>query len=100
MRASEFLRDLADKLDQDTEESTPRPNQAVLTPVKTDNEDQAETTTMVPPLQQKIELLKKVAGVDSIYDDSEESDECDAELAIIRKNAGLSIALDDDFPEV
>ena len=42
---------------------------------------------MVPPLQQKIELLKKVAGVDSAFDgaDAEPEDE----LSIIKRNAGI-----------
>lgn len=34
-------------------------------------EDQSESETMVPPLQQKIELLKKAVDVDSFYDDKE-----------------------------
>jgi hypothetical protein len=33
--------------------------------------DQADQETMVPPLQQKIELLKKAVDVDSFYDDEE-----------------------------
>lgn len=33
--------------------------------------DQADQETMIPPLQQKIELLKKAVDVDSFYDDEE-----------------------------
>ena len=32
-------------------------------------EDHADQETMIPPLQQKIELLKKAVDVDSFYDD-------------------------------
>ena len=56
MRAAEFLRKLADAL-------------AVI-----ENDGESETTTepevMVPPLQQKIEILKKSQGIDNIYDDT------------------------------
>lgn len=57
MRAAEFLRKLADAL-------------AVI-----ENDGEPETTAepevMVPPLQQKIEILKKSQGIDNIYDDGE-----------------------------
>jgi hypothetical protein len=61
MRAVEFLRKLADAL-------------AVI-----DNDDgvsdaQSEQDVMIPPLQQKIEILKKSQGIDNIYNDSNGSD--------------------------
>ena len=59
MRAAEFLRKLADALaviENDRESSTP-----------------AEPEVMVPPLQQKIEILKKSQGIDNIYDGDAES---------------------------
>jgi hypothetical protein len=101
MRASEILRKLADVIDsqesgqEQSTEITNRPEQAEVT---ADNTDNTETTTMVAPLQQKIELLKKVAGVDSIYDD-----ECGQpdELDIMKQNAGIKVAtmeLGDDEP--
>lgn len=88
-------------------------------PEKSDNEDHFEDhvaepspeETMVPPLQQKIELMKKIAGVDSIYDDDEEKEcncegECTCEekpkeddLEVMKKNAGLVVAASDDLPE-
>ena len=75
------------------------------------------TEVMVPPLQQKIELLKKIAGVDSVYgEDAKEKSEADKfsdifgieiseepeetedeELSTIKKNAGLSVSLADDL---
>ena len=35
---------------------------------------QPEQDVMVPPLQQKIEILKKSQGIDNIYNDSNGSD--------------------------
>lgn len=40
--------------------------------------DSAEQEVMIPPLQQKIELLKKAVNVDSHYDDQDNSDESDS----------------------
>lgn len=37
--------------------------------------DAAEPDTMIPPLQQKIELLKKNAGLDNVYDQQADEDE-------------------------
>jgi hypothetical protein len=74
MRASEILRGLADLIDnaEGGQMSTPTPVaqvQAVeLVPVDVPNQDNAEKTTMVPPLQQKIELLKKSLDVDNEFD--------------------------------
>lgn len=42
--------------------------------------------TMVSPLQQELELLKKATGVESMYDNCEEE-----ELTIIKKNAGIPV---------
>ena len=74
--------------------------------VAVDNSDNTNPETMVSPLQQKLELLKKAAGVESMYDaagcgagGSTEADELDA----IKKNAGLRVitvntaAEDNDF---
>lgn len=75
-----------------------------------------ETDTMVPPLQQKIELFKKAVGVDSVYDqetDDKTEEERNAEnqdalvggnnpgakpLDDLKRNAGLIAMLDDDEP--
>jgi len=59
----------------------------------------------VPPLQMKLELLKKATGVDNIYDNDDEDDPDHHhynELEIIKKNAGINPvvldALGDDEP--
>jgi hypothetical protein len=60
MKAAEFLRKLADALAviEDDDVSDAQPEQDV----------------MVPPLQQKIEILKKSQGIDNIYNNSNGSD--------------------------
>ena len=60
MRAAEFLRKLAD----------------ALAVIETDRESEtsAEPEVMVPPLQQKIEILKKSQGIDNIYSDDAQAD--------------------------
>ena len=95
MNSSELLRKLADIIDQKE-----RPNRAVLSPAEVDHTDCTEPESMVPPLQQKLELLKKAVGVDNIYGDDteccdvcgyEECQCCDPsdEIAVMKRNAGL-----------
>lgn len=48
--------------------------------------ESSEQETMVSPLQQELELLKKATGVDNMYDNCE-----DEELTIIKKNAGIPV---------
>jgi hypothetical protein len=61
MKAADFLRKLADALavieDDDVSDA------------------QSEQDVMVPPLQQKIEILKKSQGLDNIYNDSNGSND-------------------------
>jgi hypothetical protein len=84
MKASEILRSLADKLDAMEQPGEMTANH--LTPVEVDNVDHTEPgEKMIPPLQQKIELLKKATGVESEFD-------ADDELAQLKKNAGVPIA--------
>jgi len=37
--------------------------------------DEPDLDTMVPPLQQKIEILKKNAGLDNVYDQQADEDD-------------------------
>ena len=90
MTTQELLRALAELIDRNSQPNqAASPNKAVLAPVEVDNTDQTVTTTMVPPLQLKMELLKKAVGVDSIYDTDEPLDNAD-ELDILKKNAGIN----------
>jgi hypothetical protein len=101
MRASEILRKLADVIDsqeagQSIEQPTPQiahPNVRVaLAPSEQPAAEQPQVavTTFVPPLQTKIELLKKAVDVDSIYDKGGD------ELAQMKKMAGINPVVTDE----
>lgn len=100
MKAAEILRKLADLIDGQSQQAPV----VGLSPVEVNNTDNTETTTMVPPLQAKLELLKKATGVDNYYDNDDECgcDEEDAELALMKQRAGIPVAavaeLTDDEP--
>jgi len=87
MKMADILRDLADKLDS-IEQSNPAEPKDFAQPEQDDDEDQA---VMIPPLQQKLELLKKAVDVPSAFDQDDNGvpDELDA----IRKNAGVNPAV-------
>lgn len=98
MEAAELIRKLIDVLTHINEPAQAAAPQgakltAVLAPVPTGDFPEDEHTNtetggiMVPPLQQKIELLKKVAGVDSTFDNADQEQE--DELSIIKRNAGI-----------
>jgi len=117
MKAAEILRKLADVIDSqelDNQSSTEITNRPQQTDVEVDQptdtqgiEQQAQVNvkTMVPPLQQKLDLMKRLAG-------EEACDTCGAspcgceqgqdELAIMRQNAGIRPAViaiaDEDEP--
>jgi len=93
MKAAEILRKLADMIDQHSDQGEQaRPENSMphaeLAPIAVDNTDGTEPTTMVPPLQAKLEILKKATGIDSHFDD-EETEEVPDELARIKQNAGI-----------
>lgn len=103
MKASEILRKLADVIDsQETAAvNAGAHNRNELEPVEVDNTDHTEGYTFVAPLQQKLELLKKAVGVDSVYDEPQCDSESDSEMDIMKRNAGigpvvLQIASDDE----
>jgi len=110
MRFSEILRKMADAMDaqeggQASTEITNRPDVVdveVDEPTDThDMEDHAQvnTKTMVPPLQQKIDLMKKLAGVEGPCTscgcdpcgclDQNVQDEPQDELSVMKQNAGI-----------
>lgn len=82
MRMAEILRKLADIVDQNDVESD---TQSQLIPVEVDEPEDCDDAVMIPPLQAKLELLKKSEGIPSVYDDSDD-------LTHIKRNAGLTIA--------
>ena len=87
MKMADILRDLADKLDS-IEQSNPAEPKDFAQPDQDDDEDQA---VMIPPLQQKLELLKKAVDVPSVFD--QDSNGVPDELDAIRKNAGVNPAV-------
>jgi hypothetical protein len=115
MTAAEILRKLADIVDsketgnQDTE-ITNRPEIVnIETPTDTqDIEDTAQVNvkSMVPPLQQKLELMKRMAGEESCdachCSPCECDDDAEDEMTIMRRNAGIAPAViaiaDEDEP--
>jgi len=91
MNAAEIIRNLTNVVDRGTTQPTQpaKPESEVQTQdIRVDNMDNTEKTVMVPPLQQKLELLKKAAGVDNIYDD--EAGEADP-LNQMKKMAGIQV---------
>ena len=93
MKPSEILRSLADML--------AAKEQQEQTPVLAKQPDDL----FVPPLQLKLELLKKATDVENIYSDEEEEQQAANsydELHMIKRNAGLNPvvldALGDDEP--
>lgn len=96
MRASELLRKFADMIDQaEGGESHGMQPHAELTPVEVDHTDGTDSTTMIPPLQQKLELLKKAVDVPNAFDNGND------ELGDIKKLSGVNpavihIAADDE----
>jgi hypothetical protein len=80
MKMAELLRQLADRLD-----SIENDKPAELGPRSAEPEDDGK---FMPPMQQKLELLKKGVGVESEYDD-----EGDAELDTVKRNAGINPAV-------
>ena len=114
MRASEIIRKIADVLDaQETNQSssteiTNRPDQSdIPTGQPTDTQGiegqaQVNTKSMVAPLQQKLDLLKKIAGEDDACpscgcspcgcEPNCSTQDSTDELAILKQNAGIKIA--------
>jgi hypothetical protein len=85
MKMSDILRKLADVVDT---QSMPTNSTVRRTkPVTIEKPEDVEGAVMVPPLQAKLEILKKSEGIPNVYDE-DESDE----LTVIKKNAGLTAA--------
>lgn len=121
MKSSEILgalRDLVDKISKD--EVTPVVNvypaekrfvsvEVPKTPQDLEEKDkQAPLETMVPPLQQKMELLKRAVDIDNVFDGTSidkttnGQEDYKQEINSITKNAGIPtaaiMALTDEEP--
>jgi hypothetical protein len=87
MKMADILRGLADKLDGIEGGTDDTPKQTGLNPVGDVPGGDTDTTKMIPPLQAKLEILKKSEGIPNVYDTQGGN-----ELSAIRKNAGLTAA--------
>lgn len=110
MKISDILRQLADKVEQqdprDHNAAAELSDTAAGVPVEApDNHDAAEgDDTFVPPLQLKLELLKRAVGVDNVYDNERADDvtnneDADDEIELMQRRAGIvpvMMAVDDE----
>lgn len=72
-----------------------RPDVHEVEPETVDNSD---TITMVAPLQQKLELLKRAVGVENMYDEQEPADELEQILKIAGVPTATIFDAGDDEP--
>lgn len=97
MKTSEILRQLADIIDTIDSDNKTKTN-------KESDLAQQPDDLYIPPLQLKLELLKKATNVENVYDEDLENTKPHSydELTAIKKNAGINVtALDelvDDEP--
>jgi hypothetical protein len=101
MKAAEILRKLADVIEKNSTDGRPTNSMphAELTAVEVDDADNTESSTPIPPLQAKLELLKKSMGMDNAYDSAQGcgcEEPCDCaeqpdELDVIKQNAGIPV---------
>lgn len=118
MKISDIFRTLADAIDQEQDPGSPDPrlqNPAELVAVAApgphsdqvdapQNQDAgADDEVFVPPLQLKLELLKRAVGVDNIYDEGEpRADDVESaaephdELARMKQLAAIVNGTDDE----
>jgi hypothetical protein len=112
MKLSDIMRDIADLIDQKTgQSSTDEIGRSIgsdggdamssktmqrMEPVPEPEQDTGDDDKMVPPLQQKHELLKKVAGVDNEYDREAGNSEQPDDLDRMKKMAGIMMAGDEN----
>lgn len=88
MKVADLLRKLADVIAAAESETAPeQPTGTELVQVEVPNDDESEPGVFVPPLQAKLELLKKSVDVPNVYDREGEGEE--DELDDIKKNAGI-----------
>jgi hypothetical protein len=104
MKISDVLRQVAAAIEQAEDPGQPDPkiqNPAQLSPSaggipmpNVNNADAgAEDEVMIPPLQLKMELLKRAVGVDNVYDEGEpRADQAHDDIEILKQRAGIPTA--------
>jgi hypothetical protein len=122
MKSSEVLgalRDLVDKISssEETVATNAYPTEKRFVPITVNNQGTPDTDksdqeppldTMVPPLQQKMELLKRAVDINNVFDGTSVDkttngqEDYKQEIGSIKKNAGIPtaaiMALSDDEP--
>lgn len=110
MRVADLLRKLADVIAaaEGDDVSMDQTNKPELMQVDVSNDDTSDAGVFVPPLQAKLELLKKSVNVDNIYDQGGEDsdltghgDDNEDELSRVKKLSGINVvaqqeAVDDE----
>ena len=114
MKISDIFRQVADAIDQQQTaggDDQQMQNRAQMSPasagLEVDNVDNAdagaEDEVMVPPLQLKLELLKRAVGVDNVYDDQRADETHDGgeqdPLDALRKNAGIQAVVTNEMAD-
>ena len=93
MKAVEIIRNLLDLIDQEETQQEPVVininNGAVDQQTQTQPDEVVDDNVgvFVPPLQQKLELMKKAQGVDSVYNEEPDHDD---EVTVIKRIAGIN----------
>jgi hypothetical protein len=104
MKMADILRNLADKLDGIESGNTSGDNMGKqASDFQHSVDDGAEsgdrevelTGVMIPPLQQKLEVLKKATGMDNAFDNDQGSDELDD----IKKLTGIKAVIQQEAGE-
>jgi hypothetical protein len=93
MRLADIMRDIANLLDQregQDADMSQNSTQQRLTPVTADEPELNDDPVMVPPLQAKLEILKKSEGMPNVYDDESNDEQNGDELVMLKQRAGLS----------
>jgi hypothetical protein len=115
MKLSDIMRDLADLIDAKQHGHTETTHSQSVDYETENTSDSSSDSNLaqqpddlfIPPLQLKVELLKKAVGVESVYDEDIEEDNGQHsydELSMIKRNAGIDNnpvvldALGDDEP--
>jgi hypothetical protein len=108
MKLAEILRTLANTIDQYSQDGEQSASAQVVEPqadeevVDSAGEAKQPDGVFIPPLQLKIELLKKAVNVDNVYDHTAEIDAYNRvqeipvkedEIATLRRSAGINPAV-------
>jgi hypothetical protein len=93
MRMSDIIRKIADLMDNNPgSELSGNTTQNRSEPIELKKPGEEDQPIMVPPLQAKLELLKKATGVENVYDGGDELDD-------IKKLTGIQAVVQHEASE-